>query len=356
MSKGNLASNTATSIANGEALSPNSTAERIPNYHLVDIEGKPVEEHVDYILEIYGQPDDVLKLDDLMEYETLYATYRLNLADKIIVRYSIIDGIHFLTYGNHYFQVCEDGYCVEEVVFAEDLPDKKKTLEFHVTKNNTFKIAKWGTDSWLKFHKMSLNHSWLSLNVDEKVAKDLKPLELLLRKDTKDDLISNQLNDHFEIQRSSDPLTRAANFQLLDIEGNPVEQNVDYCLEMYNMDDDILKFVFNYLSATMYHNYIEELIVQCSIINGIYYLVYKNKYFLSVGEGDEGEGRIFLSTELPKKDQRLQFHVTENNTFKTVQWNKHIYLSYEMITCGYTHISFNGGTGDVGLFLKRYKK
>ncbi|KAG2172283.1 hypothetical protein INT43_004824 [Umbelopsis isabellina] len=216
MSK-NLANDASRSIVNPKALLPNSPAERTPTFRLVDIEGNPIEEDVDYILEMYDQLEEVLKLSDLMDYET-----------------------------------CEENqYIGEDVGFQDDLPDQKKRLRFYVTENNTFTIAKWSTDIWLEFKQTSLNQSELRLNLDDRVTKDRKPLELLLKKVTREDLIPNELNDNFEVQSSSDPLTRFANFQLLDIEGNPVEQKADYCLELYNLDEEVLRISLDKLSATM---------------------------------------------------------------------------------------------------------
>jgi hypothetical protein len=42
---------------------------------------------------MYNHREDVLKIVELDEVEGLYATYRFNEEDKIVVRYSIIDGL-----------------------------------------------------------------------------------------------------------------------------------------------------------------------------------------------------------------------------------------------------------------------
>ncbi|KAG2174433.1 hypothetical protein INT43_004456 [Umbelopsis isabellina] len=140
MIKDNIVSNATLSIVHDGDRVFDSPAERLPNFQLVHIDGNLVEEDVNYFLRMYDQPDDVLKVSDLLDYDTLYATYRLNLASRIIVRYSIIDGIHYLTHEKKKFQVNEEkGH--EEVIFADEIPAKQSRLEFHVTENNTFKMA-----------------------------------------------------------------------------------------------------------------------------------------------------------------------------------------------------------------------
>ncbi|KAG2177796.1 hypothetical protein INT43_003043 [Umbelopsis isabellina] len=348
----NIVSNATLSMVDDEHLVSDSPAERLANFHLVDIYGNLVEEDIDYFLEMYDQPENVLKLSNIMDNETLYATYRLNIADKIIVRYSIIDGMHYLTREKKYFQVCEEEDHEEEVIFADGLPEKKSRLEFHVTENNTFQIAEWNSDFWLEFYKRTVNYNDLKLNIDEDITKHRKPLELLLRKDPKEVFVPAEVNDNFEVQNSTDPLTRGANFQLLDIEGNPVEQKIDYCLEMWGVDEDVLN-VSDVLYATEYQDNIDKMIVQCLIINGIHYLVSNNKYFQAAVDDDERQGQILLSTKLPKKVQRLQFQVTQFNTFKVVQWNQRTYLHAEQIDLQHTFFYFQDDECELDFFLKR---
>lgn len=163
--------------AEDEALKLRTSPKRTSGFHLLDFEGRPVEENTDYYLQMYDKSEDVLKMWDFQP--VIYATYRLNRADKIVVRYSIVDGIHYLTREDQYLQVYEDG---NELGFADEIPEKEKRLEFHVTANNTFKIVQWDQGIWLTFKKQSLNCSYLHFNDHEAVVKWGKPLELLLKK------------------------------------------------------------------------------------------------------------------------------------------------------------------------------
>ncbi|KAI9280908.1 hypothetical protein BC943DRAFT_371525 [Umbelopsis sp. AD052] len=145
----------------------------------LDIQGNPVEEDTDYILQLYDQPEDVIKDGDYGS--MFYATYRLNRSEKIIVRYCIVDGIHYLTYHGKFLHADDThgdelGYMEEE----EKVPEKKNRVEFHVTENNTFKTAKWDTNIWLTFEKITLNHSSLKFDSKEEVMRWSKPLELTL--------------------------------------------------------------------------------------------------------------------------------------------------------------------------------
>ncbi|KAG2188658.1 hypothetical protein INT44_001413 [Umbelopsis vinacea] len=161
------------------ALELKKPAKKTPNFRLVDIQGNPVEEDTDYILQLYDQPEDVIKDGDYGS--MFYATYRLNRSEKIIVRYCIVDGIHYLTYHGKFLHADDThgdelGYMEEE----EKVPEKKNRVEFHVTENNTFKTAKWDTNIWLTFEKITLNHSSLKFDSKEEVMRWGKPLELTL--------------------------------------------------------------------------------------------------------------------------------------------------------------------------------
>ncbi|CAM0141848.1 hypothetical protein VKS41_004452 [Umbelopsis sp. WA50703] len=155
----------------------------------------------------------------------------------------------------------------------------------------------------------------------------------------------DSIHNHLKIE----PPKRTVSFQLMDIEGHPVEENTEYQLEMYDIDEDILQLYDAKLYATYYANCSDSLIVQCSIIDGIYYLTHDNKYFHVADDSDE----ISLTDQLPSKEQRLEFEVTERNTFKTVQWNRNLYLTFELITSNYSILFFNAYGSHVELFLKK---
>jgi hypothetical protein len=117
----------------------------------LDFEGHPVKENTDYYLCLYDRPDDVLKI---LHYQpVMYVTYHLNRADKIVVRYSIVDGIHYLTRESYFLQVHDDQ---AEITFMDKIPEKEKRIKFHVTENNTFKAVQWDKDIWLALQKEAL--------------------------------------------------------------------------------------------------------------------------------------------------------------------------------------------------------
>jgi hypothetical protein len=162
--------------AENQALEMKKPAKRTENFRLVDIQGNQVEEDTDYLLQMYDQPEDVLKPADYAE--LIYATYRLNRSSKIIVRYCIMDGVHYLTYNGKYLQMTDR----EELGYTEgdEIPEKENRLEFHVTENNTFKTVQWDNTVWLTTKKQTLNYTHIHFDDDEEVVRWGKPLELML--------------------------------------------------------------------------------------------------------------------------------------------------------------------------------
>lgn len=135
-------------------------------------------------------------------------------------------------------------------------------------------------------------------------------------------------------------LPRVSNFHLRDIEGRPVETNAGYHLELYDEDRAVLDFYEDQLCATHSLNAmtVDKVVVQYSIVDGIHYLTWKNQ-FMRVAHADAFNG-IQFTDQMPGKHQRLQFQVTENNTFIMVQWNQLNCLVLEVVTCNYTMIYF----------------
>ncbi|KAG2180384.1 hypothetical protein INT44_003386 [Umbelopsis vinacea] len=145
-----------------------------------------------------------------------------------------------------------------------------------------------------------------------------------------------RLHDESEKVKSLKPLPKDPNFTLLDIEGNPVEEQTEYQLEMYDQDMDILNFFDDKLSGTAFENQVEILAVKFSIVDGIHHLTYDNKY-LHVADGND---EISLTDQLPRKHQRLQFVLTEHNTFIIFKWNQRVCLEIETFTNSYSALSF----------------
>jgi hypothetical protein len=164
-----------------------------------------------------------------------------------------------------------------------------------------------------------------------------------------------QLQAEYEELKSIKTLPRVSNFHLRDIEGRSLETNTDYRLELYDNDQDILYLYKDKLSATYYLNAkkVDKVVVQYSVIDGIHYLTCKNKYMYAADNG------IQFTDQRPRKNQRLQFQVTENNSFIMVQWNQRNCLELEVITCSYTmiyfskHSSRNEDVSHLQFFLKK---
>ncbi|KAI8578854.1 hypothetical protein K450DRAFT_244842 [Umbelopsis ramanniana AG] len=160
-----------------------------------------------------------------------------------------------------------------------------------------------------------------------------------------------QLKSEYEQLSSINPLPKFSDFQLKDIEGQPVLENTDYRLEMYDYDEEVLDMHDSKLYATYYRNATGMMVVQCSIIDGIYYLVRKNRYLHSA---EDYKYTVSFTDQIPVKHQRLQFQVTEKNTLKIVQWNQLNYLTACSVTSNYTDISLEAGNDDhLELYLKR---
>ncbi|KAI9286247.1 hypothetical protein BC943DRAFT_379503 [Umbelopsis sp. AD052] len=159
-----------------------------------------------------------------------------------------------------------------------------------------------------------------------------------------------QLKSEYKQLKSIKPLPRLSDFQLKDIEGQPILENTDYRLEMYDYDEDVLDMHDFKLYATYHVNLVKMIVVQCSIIDGVHYLVRENRY-LHIADGRDN---MTFTDQIPAKHQRLQFQVTEKNTFKTVQWNQLNYLTAEMVLSNYTRLFLQAGEGDhLELYLKR---
>ncbi|KAG2180383.1 hypothetical protein INT44_003385 [Umbelopsis vinacea] len=164
-----------------------------------------------------------------------------------------------------------------------------------------------------------------------------------------------ELDSAYEELKSLTPLPKHPNFILLDIEGNPVEENTEYHLGMCDFDDGFLDFSDGKLSRSSFDNKVEILAVKYSIVHGIHYLTYNNKY-LHVADGID---EISLTDQLPKKHQRLQFIVTERNTFMIFKWNQRVWFDFETSSGNYSALQFEdeklfiSGTGLQAFFLKR---
>jgi len=149
-----------------------------------------------------------------------------------------------------------------------------------------------------------------------------------------------QLESDCEKQIPIEPLPKLPNFKLMDIEGNPVEENTKYQLEMYDQDMDILNFYNDRLSATACDNLVKPLVVKYSTIDGIHYLTRNNKY-LYVAVEEYGMYQIGVTDQLPSKQQRIFFTVTQNNTFVALKWNRRVLLTFATLTNAYSALNFN---------------
>jgi hypothetical protein len=164
--------------AEDEALQLKQYTEKTPDFRLLDIEGSPVEENTDYYIGLYDLPEALLKVNRYSKiYLNIYTPYRLKHAHKMVVRYTVIDGIHYLTHENRFLQ----GY-VQKVGLVDQLPEKDMRLEFHVTENNTFKTVQWNKSIWLTLQKHTVNNSSIEFDHQEVTIRWGTPLELFLKR------------------------------------------------------------------------------------------------------------------------------------------------------------------------------
>jgi hypothetical protein len=148
-----------------------------------------------------------------------------------------------------------------------------------------------------------------------------------------------QLQSDCQNQIPVEPLPKLPNFNLMDIEGNPVEENTEYQLEMYDQDMDILEFAeTGELFATPCDKQVKPLVVKYSIIDGIHYLTHNNKY-LCVADMDWGYS-IGVTDQLPSKQQRMFFTITQNNTFVALKWNRRVLLTFTTLKHSYSALEF----------------
>ncbi|CAO3693205.1 unnamed protein product [Umbelopsis ramanniana] len=235
-------------------------------------------------------------------------------------------------------------------------------------------IANYTTVNILSFVEITkskqCNHSFFMVNLgdDRHLCCDIQTLETYEYHSSNRPLVLDILSGRFgepftvlkseyEMLKTRTPPPRLPTFTLTDIEGNPVEENTEYQLEMFDRDMDILRFCDDKLSATACDNLVKPVVVKYSIVAGIHYLTYENKY-LHVADGS---AQISLTDKLPSKHQRLYFAFTEENenAFVIFNWNQFVYLNFETFKHSYSHLVFNEEaaytyTGDIlTLFLKR---
>ncbi|KAI8574891.1 hypothetical protein K450DRAFT_264164 [Umbelopsis ramanniana AG] len=126
-----------------------------PNFKLIkvfDIEGNPVEEKTEYQLEMYDQDMDILNFYD----GKLYGTAHDNQVEVLVVKFSIVDDIHYLMYKNKYLHVADGS---DEISLTDRLPTKQQRLLFIPTEDNTFLIFKWTSPVYLTFETLTNRYS-----------------------------------------------------------------------------------------------------------------------------------------------------------------------------------------------------
>lgn len=132
-------------------------------------------------------------------------------------------------------------------------------------------------------------------------------------------------------------LQRVSDFHLIDIKGHHVTENKNYYLKIFdNNNIDVLEIFENKLTGSTYKT---DLIVQCTVENNIAYIKHKNKYLYA-----SDDSSIKLSSTSPTKNQRLQFHFTDNK-LKIVRWNQNLYLTIDWVKASYGLVAFEKGDG-----------
>ena len=153
----------------------------------------------------------------------------------------------------------------------------------------------------------------LKYRVVDMVRKDVNSIKELIKEDE-------------ELPKKKAKTERDANFKLVDINGNEIDENKKYFLkvrqteEWSNDEHDALYFFESQLEGCLSSSDLE---VSCEIADGISYILCGDQYLHATDES--GMDTIGGSSEVPNKFDRLQFHLTTNNMFKITRWNNHVY-------------------------------
>ena len=139
------------------------------------------------------------------------------------------------------------------------------------------------------------------------------------------------------------PLVGCSSFLFLSKDGNSVKDKGNYYLRMQSKNG-VVRANNNILYAQK-STQNDHFIVKCSVIDGIYYLMHDDKYIQS----DEID--LSLNSTIPKKSQRLRFHMTSFNTFAITGWNNSTCLRMYMTSPRYASLWFDSHHEAIPLYL-----
>ncbi|KAF9908356.1 hypothetical protein EC991_009908 [Linnemannia zychae] len=274
-------------------------------FMLYDDAGRVVESGKVYELQlaVRDQPEDALcfKSND-----TLYGG--VNNEDPLVTC-EIVDNIVYLKSEDKYLYIDDRAYIKRDV----DLPEKDQRLRFVLTNNNAFHISLWDGElvAQLEYIKHEFGVIWF---------REDRPMELLLK--------------------------RAQTFMLYDVEGRAVESGKKYELQLagHNLDHDTLSFGFGVLHGV---NNKDNPLLTCKTVDDIAYLKYEDMYVYI-----EDRYQIRFKVELPEKDERLRFVLTNNNTFHISLWDGELLAQLGYLSYAYGVVWFHGDDA-MELLLKR---
>ncbi|KAF9908354.1 hypothetical protein EC991_009906 [Linnemannia zychae] len=220
-----------------------------------------------------------------------------------------VDDMVYLKYEDQYLYIFDR----LQIGLKAELPENDERLRFVQANNNAFHISLWDGElvAQLEYLKLSYSVVWF--------CED-RPMELLLK--------------------------RAQTFMLYDVEGRVVESGKVYELQLAvrDLDHDALSFSFDVLHGGVDN---EDPLVTCETVDDIVYLKYEDKYLYIANRYEIG-----FKVELPEKDERLRFVLTNNNAFHISLWDGEMVAQLEYIKCSYGVVWFREDD-PMELLLKR---
>ncbi|KAF9908353.1 hypothetical protein EC991_009905 [Linnemannia zychae] len=141
--------------------------------------------------------------------------------------------------------------------------------------------------------------------------------------------------------------TAAQPFMLYDVEGRVVESGKVYELQLAvrQLAHDALSFEYTGNLHGGVDN--EDPLVTCEIVDSIVYLKYEDQYLYIADRHD-----IKWKVDLPEKDERLRFVLTNNNAFHISLWDGELVAQLEYVKCSYGVVWFREDD-PMELLLKR---
>ena len=295
------------------------------------------------------------------EYFTMYTRqYREGIKCGYQSRNMVMSQIHTVSFRQQYEKLKEDGENLEVVKVDDLLIWKEPPLMFFVNKKDIGKISGYyGPEAntvVVYFDQSSIQEFAQIVKTKKNIRKHVFIVYLendtyqcfnteditinykyggrrrgrvvdMLRRDVNG--IKELIKEGEELPKKKAKTKRDENFKLVDINGNEVDENKKYFLkvrqteEWRNDEHDALDLFNNELIGVLSS---EDLEVKCQVLDGITFIKHQNNYLY--GKVAESECNcISTLSETPNKSDRLQFHLSTNNTFKITRWINHLYAA-----------------------------